>query len=177
MRRILIIDDEEKLRSLLARILSLEGYDIAEAANAKAALKKIEQEAFEVIICDVKLPDGDGLELTQKIKLLQPLTEVIILTAFGSISGGVKAIKHGAFDYITKGDGIILDGCKSQGQGRLAAFGDGIYASDGDNIQIIGGLHENNGGRTLCVKRHGDDARERVTRKSGEGQCERQKCE
>jgi two-component system, NtrC family, response regulator len=101
---ILIIDDEEKLRSLLARILTLEGYLITEASSAKSGLKKMEHEDFQVVICDVKLPDGNGIELTQKIKSLSPLTEVIVLTAYGTISDGVKAIKQGAFDYITKGD-------------------------------------------------------------------------
>lgn len=101
---ILIIDDEEKLRSLLARILLLEGYVVEEAATAKAGLKKIENTDFGVVICDVKLPDGNGIELTQKIKALSPATEVIVLTAYGTISDGVKAIKQGAFDYIMKGD-------------------------------------------------------------------------
>ena len=101
---ILIIDDEEKLRGLLARIISLEGYQVTETPTAKVALKKLEQEEFQVVICDVKLPDGNGVDLTQKIKTLYPFTEIIVLTAFGTISDGVQAIKHGAFDYITKAD-------------------------------------------------------------------------
>jgi len=104
MARILIIDDEEKLRSLLARIISLEGFDVDESENAKSALKKLEQKDFDVAICDVKLPDANGIELTQKIKSFYPSTEVIVLTAYGTIADGVQAIKHGAFDYITKAD-------------------------------------------------------------------------
>ncbi|MGI4729119.1 MAG: sigma-54-dependent transcriptional regulator [Janthinobacterium lividum] len=102
--KLLIIDDEERLRKLLSRILHLEGYEVFEAATAKEALKKLEQEAIAVIICDVKLPDSNGIELTQKIKATWPATEVIVLTAFGSISDGVTAIKNGAFDYLVKGD-------------------------------------------------------------------------
>jgi len=101
---VLIIDDEDKLRSLLARILSLEGFSVTEAATGKAGLKKLEHDEFQVVLCDVKLPDINGIELTQKIKSLYPSTEVIVLTAYGTIADGVKAIKHGAFDYITKGD-------------------------------------------------------------------------
>lgn len=101
---ILIIDDEDKLRGLLSRIISLEGYSVTEAASCKAGLKKLESAEFVVVICDVKLPDGDGIELTQKIKEKYPFTEVLVLTAYGTIADGVKAIKHGAFDYITKGD-------------------------------------------------------------------------
>lgn len=101
---ILIIDDEEKLRGLLAKILLLEGFKVVEAANAKAGLKKLEQEEFNVAICDVKLSDANGVDLTNKIKEISSSTEVILLTAYGTIPDGVKAIKNGAFDYITKGD-------------------------------------------------------------------------
>ncbi len=102
--KLLIIDDEERLRKLLSRILQLEGYEIFEAATAKEGLKKLEQEMIDVIVSDVKLPDSNGIELTEKIKTNWPATEVIVLTAFGSISDGVAAIKNGAFDYLVKGD-------------------------------------------------------------------------
>ncbi len=101
---ILIIDDEDKLRGLLSRLISLEGFHVTEAADAKAAMKKLEQMTFQVIICDVKLPDANGIELTQKIKTAYPFSEVIVLTAFGEIHDGVQAMKNGAFDYLVKGD-------------------------------------------------------------------------
>lgn len=101
---ILIIDDEEKLRSLLARILDLEGYQIFEAPNAKTALKTLEKSDIQLVISDVKLPDANGVELTGIIKRDFPLVEIIVLTAYGTIADGVRAIKNGAFDYITKGD-------------------------------------------------------------------------
>ncbi|MEN9298014.1 MAG: Transcriptional regulatory protein ZraR [Bacteroidota bacterium] len=104
MNRILIIDDEEKLRTLLSRIISLEGFDVVQASTAKLALKKLEQQEIDVILCDVKLPDANGVELSAQIREKYPLTEVILLTAFGNIPDGVQAIKNGAFDYITKGD-------------------------------------------------------------------------
>jgi len=102
--RLLIIDDEERLRNLLARILQLEGYEVTTAANGKEGLRKLQQEPFHVVLSDVKLPDSNGIELTEQIKTNWPATEVIVLTAFGTINDGVKAIKSGAFDYITKGD-------------------------------------------------------------------------
>lgn len=104
MRKILIIDDEEKLRSLLARIISLEGFEVLQAADCKSGWKKLEQFEIDVILCDVKLPDGNGVEFSKKIKESFPIPEVILLTAYGTISDGVQAIKNGAFDYITKGD-------------------------------------------------------------------------
>jgi two-component system NtrC family response regulator len=104
LKKILIIDDEEKLRSLMARIIGLEGFEVIEAGDCKSGLKKIEQHAFDVVLCDIKLPDGNGVDLTIAIKEKSPQTEVILLTAYGNIPDGVQAIKNGAFDYIVKGD-------------------------------------------------------------------------
>ncbi|MFD1143346.1 sigma-54-dependent transcriptional regulator [Larkinella insperata] len=101
---ILIIDDEDRLRQLLARLLSLEGYQVLEANNARNGLRVLEQEEIHLVISDVKLPDKNGIELSAQIKQLYPSTEIIVLTAFGTIADGVTAIKNGAFDYITKGD-------------------------------------------------------------------------
>lgn len=104
MNTILIIDDEEKLRSLLARIISLEGFEVFEAGNLKSGLKRLEASEIDIVLCDVKLPDGNGVEFSKTIKEKFPVAEVILLTAFGNIPDGVLAIKNGAFDYITKGD-------------------------------------------------------------------------
>lgn len=104
MKKILLIDDEEKLRKLMARIIELEKIEVYQAEDASAGLKLLEKHDFDVIICDVKLPDANGVELIPRIKRIQPLTEIILLTAYGNIPDGVQAIKNGAFDYITKGD-------------------------------------------------------------------------
>ena len=104
MNKILIVDDEEKLRTLLAKIISLEGFEVIQAGDCKTGLKKLEQDSIEVVICDVKLPDGSGVELSKTIKEKYPSIEIIMLTAYGNIPDSVQAIKNGAFDYITKGD-------------------------------------------------------------------------
>ena len=104
MKKILIIDDEEKLRGLLARIVKSEGFEVFEAADLKSGFKKLEQNDIDAVLCDVKLPDGNGVEFVEKIKAAFPFTEVILLTAFGKIADGVQAMKNGAFDYIVKGD-------------------------------------------------------------------------
>jgi two-component system NtrC family response regulator len=101
---ILIIDDEDKLRNLLSRIIKLEGFTVREAADLKSAKKLLEKELPDVILCDVKLPDGNGVDFVHEVKLKYPETEVILLTAYGNIADGVQAMKNGAFDYITKGD-------------------------------------------------------------------------
>ncbi|WP_376749047.1 MULTISPECIES: sigma-54-dependent transcriptional regulator [Sphingobacterium] len=104
MNRVLLIDDEEKLRKLMAKIISLEGFDVIEAADIKSGLKKLEVSDVDVVLCDVKLPDGNGVETAKLIKERYPIVEIILLTAYGNIPDGVRAIKNGAFEYITKGD-------------------------------------------------------------------------
>lgn len=102
--RVLIIDDEVKLRTLLARIISIEGFEVIEAADCRSGLKKLEAGHCDIVLCDVKLPDGSGVEFVKIIKEKYPQIENILLTAYGNIPDGVQAIKNGAFDYITKGD-------------------------------------------------------------------------
>ncbi|MDE3182476.1 MAG: sigma-54-dependent Fis family transcriptional regulator [Bacteroidota bacterium] len=104
MNKVLIIDDEEKLRSLLVRLIKLEGFSVNEAANLKQAFKAVAREEPDVILCDVKLPDGNGIDFSKEIKLKHPLTEIVLLTAYGNIPDGVQAMKNGAFDYLVKGD-------------------------------------------------------------------------
>ncbi|TGD77149.1 sigma-54-dependent transcriptional regulator [Hymenobacter wooponensis] len=103
---LLLIDDEPRLRQLLARVLELEGYTILQAPDARRGLELLEQHAEEVlvVISDVKLPDANGVELLPRLKAKSPDCEIILLTAFGTIADGVKAMKQGAFDYLTKGD-------------------------------------------------------------------------
>jgi DNA-binding NtrC family response regulator len=103
---ILIIDDEEKLRGALARILELEGYKVFQAGDARQGYLLIEQQPeFHLVITDVRLPGENGLQVLEHIKKQYPYCEVIVVTAYGTIQDGVKAMKLGAFDYVTKGDG------------------------------------------------------------------------
>lgn len=101
---ILIIDDEEKLRKLLGRIIRLEGFTVQEAGTVSAARELLKKEIPDIILCDVKLPDGNGVEVVKELRVSYPATEIILLTAYGNIADGVQAMRNGAFDYITKGD-------------------------------------------------------------------------
>ncbi|WP_029283941.1 sigma-54 dependent transcriptional regulator [Pedobacter sp. R20-19] len=101
---ILIIDDEKKISSLLSRIIELEGFKTLQAATGKEGLKLLKNNDVSIVISDVKLPDVNGVAMVKDIKLLKPYVEVINLTAYGTISDGVLAIKNGAFDYLVKGD-------------------------------------------------------------------------
>lgn len=102
--QVLVIDDEDRFRELLARIISLEGFEVFQAKNVREGLKTLGNESVRVVVADVKLPDGNGMDLLERIKKEYPLIEVILITAFGTIQDGVNAMKQGAFDYITKGD-------------------------------------------------------------------------
>jgi two-component system NtrC family response regulator len=101
---VMIIDDEEKLRALLARIIRLEGLTVLEAETLKAGGRLLEREDIDVVLCDVKLPDGNGVDFVKETRVKHPSVETILLTAYGNIADGVAAMKNGAFDYITKGD-------------------------------------------------------------------------
>jgi DNA-binding NtrC family response regulator len=101
---VLIIDDEEKLRSLLARIIRLEGFTVFEAPALRAGLHALEKENIDVVLCDVRLPDGNGVDFVNTCRQKFPTVEIILLTAYGNIPDGIQAIRNGAFDYITKGD-------------------------------------------------------------------------
>jgi two-component system NtrC family response regulator len=121
-KNILLIDDEEGLRKLLGRIIRLEGYAVEEASTLKAAQDLLKRKAFEIVLCDVKLPDGNGVDFVKEIKLKQPSAEVILLTAYGNIPDGVQAIKNGAFDYLTKGnDNDRIIPLLAQAMGKVAA--------------------------------------------------------
>ena len=98
------MDDEDKLRGLLNRVISLEGYVVHEAADCKNALRVLRKEDIDVVVCDVRLPDGNGVELTRSIKSRSVDVEVILLTAHANIKDVVQAIRFGAYDYIIKGD-------------------------------------------------------------------------
>ena len=103
---LLLIDDETPLRQAIARMLELEGYTVLQAPTAHRGLELLRQHAEEVmvVLSDVKLPDGYGLDLLARYRQLAPVAEIILLTAYGTIADGVRAMREGAFDYLTKGD-------------------------------------------------------------------------
>jgi two-component system, NtrC family, response regulator len=105
-KEVLLIEDEDNLRTVLSRVLELEGLEVLQAKNAREAFDLLENhsEKMEVVISDVKLPDDHGLNILRKVKEKYPQLEVILITAYGSIQDGVNAMKQGAFDYLIKGE-------------------------------------------------------------------------
>lgn len=100
--KILVVDDEPQIRDLCARALEKEEYEIDLAKDAESALDLLKERDYNLAFVDLKLPGMDGIELLKKLKVDHPSTEVVIITGFATIETAVKAIKLGAYDYITK---------------------------------------------------------------------------
>jgi len=99
---ILIIDDEAEMRKILRDALQKENYLIDTADNFRAVFKKIEQQEYDLILLDLKIPDIDGIEMLEKIREENIMTPLLIITDYGSIESNVKAMKLGAVDYLRK---------------------------------------------------------------------------
>src|SRR5215204_2292902 len=102
MGRILIADDHDALRRGLVRALTDAGHDVEEAANGNAALERLHESYYDVVLSDLKMGGSSGIDVLKTAKALHPTTAVILMTAFGSVSTAVEAMKFGAFDYVQK---------------------------------------------------------------------------
>jgi two-component system, NtrC family, nitrogen regulation response regulator NtrX len=102
MSKILIIDDEKVIRSTLKEILEYEKYEISEAQDGEQGLKMIQEEEFDLVLCDIKMPKMDGIEVLEYASKLEKQPQFIMISAHGSIETAVDATKKGAFDFIPK---------------------------------------------------------------------------
>jgi DNA-binding NtrC family response regulator len=102
LERILVVDDEEQMRDLLAKVLERKGYQVSVCGDGTEALALLEMEPADLVVTDVRMPGLNGIEALRAIKELNPDIVVIIMTAFGSIDQAVQAVKDGAYDYINK---------------------------------------------------------------------------
>src|SRR5919106_562810 len=102
MSRILVADDHDALRRGLSLALGTAGHEVEEAGNGNAAIEKLHESYFDVVVSDLKMGGSDGLDVLRTTKSLHPTTSVILMTAFGSVNTAVEAMKHGAFDYVQK---------------------------------------------------------------------------
>jgi two-component system response regulator AtoC len=102
MGRILIADDHDALRRGLVRGLTEAGHDVDEASNGNAAIEKLHDSYYDVVLSDLKMGGSDGLDVLRTARALHPTTAVILMTAFGSVTTAVEAMKIGAFDYVQK---------------------------------------------------------------------------
>jgi len=99
---VLVVDDEENIRNLVQLMLRSAGYDVDAAANGKEALSKVEESDIGVMILDIKMPGMSGLEVLQEATTRWPDICILMLTAVSDLDTAIKAMKLGAYDYITK---------------------------------------------------------------------------
>lgn len=102
MAKILVIDDEKSIRSTLKEILEYEGHEVTDAQDGQEGFNKTETDKFDIILCDIKMPKMDGMELLEKLMEKQTDTPIIMISGHGTIETAVEAIKKGAYDFISK---------------------------------------------------------------------------
>ena len=100
--RVLIVEDEELMRELLTKILAGENYRIYQASSAEEAMKLMQDQAFDLVLTDLRLKGMNGLQLLTEVRLLDPEIVVIVMTAYASVETAVEAMRKGAYDYLTK---------------------------------------------------------------------------
>ena len=102
MARILVADDEEGIRSFLAEALERDGHEVEQAEDGAVALARLQRQSFDVLLTDLQMPEMDGMTLLTRVREETPETEVIVLTAHGSVSKAVEAMRKGAYDFLEK---------------------------------------------------------------------------
>jgi len=121
-RRVLVVDDEENFRHILSVILKKERYEVETASNGEEALKKVLNVTFDQVLCDIRMPGMDGLDFLKEVKKMEMDTNVIMMSAYGTLDTAVEAMKLGAYDYVSKPfkpDEIILTLKKAEERERL----------------------------------------------------------
>ncbi len=102
MAKILIIDDEKSIRKTLREILEYEKYQVDEAADGSEGIEMVKKVNYDIILCDIKMPKMDGIEVLNKVMELSPDTSMVMVSGHGNIETAVEAVKNGAFDFIAK---------------------------------------------------------------------------
>ena len=105
--RILIVDDEAQFADNLLKLLSKRGFDVVAVNDGVSALRTVEDEEFDVVLLDLKMPGMHGIDALKAMRKKKPLTEVIILTGHGSVDSAVEGMGIGAFDYAVKPIGLV----------------------------------------------------------------------
>ncbi|MGA0162993.1 MAG: sigma-54-dependent transcriptional regulator [Bdellovibrionota bacterium] len=110
-KKVLIVDDESGMRHMLSVLLEREGYDIETAENGQEGLNKIKSEDYDLVLCDIRMPEMDGLSFLERAKSVSRNVPVIMMSAFGNVDTAIEAMKKGAYDYVSKpfkADEILL---------------------------------------------------------------------
>jgi len=139
--RVLIVDDEEAVRSSLKMIFEYEGYEVLLAANGPVGLKMTEQESPDLVLLDIKMPQMDGLEVLKRLRSSESSPPVVILSGHGTVKTAVEAVKLGAFDFIEKPpetERILIVARNALGQKRLSEENRRLRLSFDDRYRMVG---------------------------------------
>ncbi len=120
--RLLVVDDQRNMRATTAMVLRQAGYQVDEAEDGAAAIKRLEGEDYDVVLTDLRMPNVDGMEVLRTVRKVAPETEVIVMTAYGTIESAVEAIRRGAYDFLAKPfkeDELLLRAAKAVEKRRL----------------------------------------------------------
>lgn len=137
MRNVLVIEDDQKMRSGLVELLGDEGYLVETAENGQTGLEKIKKKDYDVVLTDLIMPAVGGMEVLRETKRMKPKTHVILITAFATVENAVEAMKAGASDYITKPFKIDEVQTKIRKVLAEAEFGKHLHILDSDVIKAI----------------------------------------
>jgi two-component system response regulator AtoC len=122
LKKILVVDDEGSMRHMLQLVLEREGYQVSETAEGEAALVLLQEEHFDVVLCDIRMPGMDGLAFLQEAARCKSVPTIIMMSAFGNIDTAIECMKRGAYDYISKPfkpDEVVLTLKKAEERFRL----------------------------------------------------------
>jgi two-component system response regulator HydG len=100
--KVLVVDDQRNMRATTAIVLRTAGHAVAEAEDLAAAVRRLQAEVFDVVLTDLRMPNGDGMDLLREVRSIAPDTQVIVMTAYGTIDSAVEAIRRGAYDFLAK---------------------------------------------------------------------------
>ena len=102
VQQLLVVDDDRAMREMLVSLFRDVGFGVSEGDCVDAALEKVRETDFDVVLSDIKMPGRSGVDLVGELRQIRPEVPVVLMTAFGSIDSAVEAMQAGAFDYVTK---------------------------------------------------------------------------
>ena len=120
--KVLVVDDQRNMRATTAMLLRQAGHAVEEAESGGAAIRRVQQQPFDVVLTDLRMPDVDGLEVLRAVRAHAPDTQVIVMTGYGTIESAVEAMRQGALDYVSKpfkADELLLRIARAVEQRRL----------------------------------------------------------
>ena len=172
MEKILIIDDEKSIRKTLREILEYEKYQVDEVSNGVEGIEKVKKGKYDVVLCDIKMPKMDGIEVLENVMKLKPETPMVMISGHGNIDTAVEAVKKGAFDFIGKPldlNRLLVTIRNAMDKSTLVAETKVLKKKINKNFDIIGESKEIVGIKEMIEKVAETDARVLVTGENGTG--------